>query len=198
VSDALDGAGQIAMAIFDGDRWKTEYEGRPPVRPAVCVGHIVQHQAIPDGRYLIRLHGVCRAKIIGELPAAVDIPYRRAMLEPVGLEAVDESLLADVRGRLIDLLSEEPLTDLRHAEGVVKFLRDHKRATAAILEIITCAMLSDSDMRFYNELHYRLLAEGDVCKRAAMIEQGLLELAGLLRRARPQRLVETIKGCSWN
>jgi Lon protease-like protein len=43
VADVLDGSGQIAMAVFDGDQWKREYHGRPPLRPAVCIGQIVQH-----------------------------------------------------------------------------------------------------------------------------------------------------------
>ncbi|MGP1309805.1 MAG: LON peptidase substrate-binding domain-containing protein, partial [Phycisphaerales bacterium] len=55
VDDALDGAGQIAMAVFEGERWTQEYHGRPPIRPAVCVGQILQHERLADGRYNIIL-----------------------------------------------------------------------------------------------------------------------------------------------
>ena len=66
VSDCLDAAGQIAMASFAGERgkWQEAYHAQPELRPAVCVGQIIQHEALPDGRHNILLHGVCRAKIV--------------------------------------------------------------------------------------------------------------------------------------
>ena len=57
VSDALDEAGQIAMAVFDGEAWQEEYHGAPPVRPMMCVGQIVAHEALADGRFNIALQG---------------------------------------------------------------------------------------------------------------------------------------------
>ena len=66
VERALDGAGQIAMAVFEGESWKQQYHGRPALRPAVCIGQIVQHERLPDGRYNIILQGVCRARISKE------------------------------------------------------------------------------------------------------------------------------------
>ena len=38
VEDVLDGTGQFAIAVFSGRRWKQEYHGKPPIRPAVCIG----------------------------------------------------------------------------------------------------------------------------------------------------------------
>lgn len=55
VEHALDGPGLIAMASFKGQRWRLEYHGRPPIMPAVCVGHIVQHERTPDGRFNLLL-----------------------------------------------------------------------------------------------------------------------------------------------
>src|SRR3954467_9840508 len=42
VEHALDGSGQLAMAVLDGSG-KGE-EGNPPIRPAVCIGQIAQHE----------------------------------------------------------------------------------------------------------------------------------------------------------
>ena len=78
----------IAMAVFRGDDWKLDYEGRPPLRPAVCIGQIVHHDALEDGRHNILLHGVCRAKIVRLIEPTSERPYRMARLEP--LEAVEE------------------------------------------------------------------------------------------------------------
>lgn len=201
VRDALDGPGQIAMAVFDGGRWQDEYHGRPPIRPAVCVGQIVQHQQLEDGRYNVALHGVCRARVIEELPSEAERLYRSAMLEPVGLDRdEDEPGLAEVRQRLSGLLGSEPLTDLKDAQLVAKHLGDEELPTSAILELITCSLLRDAEMRYYHELHYRLLAEGDPKQRAAMIESGLHDLRALLVRARPQRRSDAPppRGCPWN
>jgi hypothetical protein len=199
VTDALDAAGQVAMAVFEGDSWRDQYAGRPPVRPYVCLGQIVEHQKLPDGRYNIHLHGVCRAKILAELPERDDTLYRRAMLEPVGLADGDEDQLAAFRERTIDRLSSSPLTDLRDADKVVARLRDKRLPTSAIMELICCSVLRDADMRFYGELHYALLAEADPAARATLIDGALGELGTLLGRARAQRQDPAPpKGCNWN
>lgn len=192
VADALDGAGQIAMAVFAGDDWKTDYQGRPRLRAAVCVGQIMQHQRHGDGEYTIVLHGVCRARILHELPPDEDRPYREAMLEPVGIEAVDESTLEDVRTRLSEMLSETRLSDLRDAESVCKHLGDSEVPTSAIVELITFSILADAELR------YRLLAEGDVEERAKVVELELGRLRRMLDRAAPQRDPAAPKGCVWN
>jgi uncharacterized protein len=93
IEHALDGAGLVAMAIFEGADWKSEYHGRPPIKPIVCVGHIVQHEKTPDGRYNLLLQGVCRARILRELPPSEDRLYRAGYLEPFGVPGAmnDES-----------------------------------------------------------------------------------------------------------
>ena len=100
VSDALDGPGQIAMAVTMPGEGGDPY--RPTLRPAVCVGQIVQHHKLPDGRYNIALQGVCRARIMQELPDDEDVPYRRAYLQPLGTAKIDEEELAGARARLAD------------------------------------------------------------------------------------------------
>lgn len=198
VSDALDASGQIAMAVFEGDEWKKQYHGRPPVRPAVCLGQIMGHEKLEDGRFNVMLHGLCRARILHEIPAREDVLYRSAMLKPVGVERVDDSLLSSFRERMIKSLAKRPLADLADAEGVIAHLKDDRLPTSAVMELISCKLLRDSDMRIYSELHYRLLAEGDALKRAELIDTALEDLGALLRRARPQAEMERPKGCHWN
>lgn len=199
VAEALDGPGQIAMAVFQGEGWRQEYHGRPPIRPAVCIGQIAQHQALPEGRFNIVLQGVCRARVLQELPPDSERLYRLAVLEPVGLSHGEEEELEETRARLIALLDREPLRSLKAAEDIVKLLeREDPVPVSAILELVTVALLRDSDGRFYNELHYRLLAEGDLQARVRMIETELGDLESLLKRAQPQRLQERPKWLNWN
>jgi len=48
--------------------WESEYDGRPPVMPVVCVGQVISHHPLEDGRHNILLQGVGRARILEELP----------------------------------------------------------------------------------------------------------------------------------
>lgn len=194
VADALDGAGQIAMAVFEGDRWMQEYHGRPPIRPAVCVGQIIQHHKFPDGRYLIALQGVCRARITYELPPSVDVLYRRAMLEPVGIGDTEEEedRLTEHREHLSAMLATPPLTDLRDSPEILMALSEQEVPTAAILELLTLRYMPDQRFR------YNMLQEGDPVARAKMVETEMGRLRHLLEAAAPQRAVDWPKGMSWN
>lgn len=192
IDQALDGAGQIAMATFRGDAWKDEYHGNPPLLPAVCIGQIVEHQALPDGRYNILLQGVCRARIAEHLMPDEQHLYRRAVLEPIGDEPDDPDALERARERIDDRLSEGPLTHLTAADEVLKYVRNPEVPTHALLELVAFAILHDRRTR------YALLAEPSPSRRTAIVEQQLDQLAGLIRRAMDQHPERWPKGVSWN
>ncbi len=192
VERALDGAGQFAMAVFEGGDWKKNYHGRPPLRPAVCVGQIVQHEKLPDNKYNVLLQGVCRARIVRESPPESERLYRSARLEPIGIDEEAESKLYGVRERLTELLTDGPLARLAHAEWVLERIKDDEIPTAVILELASFALPTAREIR------YRLLAEPDAGERAGIIEQELLSLQHLIRVAGSQHPEEWPKGCSWN
>lgn len=183
---ALDGPGQIAMATFQGPRWRQEYHGKPPIRPAVCVGQIEQHVRNPDGSYAVLLRGICRARVINELRAEDDLAhpallYRRAMLEPVGVDPPDEDVLEDYRRRLGDALEHTPLSGLRHAGDLAKHAKNEDVPASIIIEMLGLSYVTDSELR------YKLLATGDAEQRAKILTTHLTDLEGLLRKAEPQR-----------
>lgn len=188
----LDGTGQFALAVFEGNRWKQEYHGRPPIRPAVCVCQVLEHQRLPDRRFAVIVQGVCRARIIKELPGGPERQYRLAYLEPVGIDEAAETKLYGVRERLTELLTEEPLSRLNHAERIVERIRDEDIPTAVILELVSFALPTRQEMR------YRLLEEGDAGERADLIEHELIDLQHLLRQALAQHPERWPKGVSWN
>ncbi|MBX3364062.1 MAG: LON peptidase substrate-binding domain-containing protein [Phycisphaeraceae bacterium] len=192
IDHVLDGAGQFAMGVFAGDRWKQEYHGRPPLRPFVCIGQVVQHERLDDGRYNVLVQGVCRARIIRELPPSAERHYREAMLSPVGLGDHDDDELSNTRARLGELLAEGPLTHLAAAPAVSEYIRNTDVPTAAILELVSFTLLNDPEVR------YRLLAEPSTTRRAEIIEHELGGLIRLLTLAERQRLTEWPKGMSWN
>ena len=217
VDQALDGAGQIAMAVFAGEQWKQNYHGRPPIRPAVCIGQIVQHERLSDGRYNVLVQGVCRARVLVELPMEEGRLYRTAMLEPVGLDPttmvvseveVDEDEeetpdlglppppepepLVEVRQKICEMLEEGPLTQLVAAEPVLEFVRNEEVPTAPLLELVSFMLITDQGLR------YKLLAEPSIQARAGLIVGELQHLSSLIRRAGDQRPQDWPKGMSWN
>jgi len=190
VQHVLDGAGQIAMAVVTDN--VRDLSGDPPIKPAVCVGQIVQHETLPDGRFNVLIQGVCRARVQRENRPAGDRLYRAAMLEPLGEPNQDSSHLHRLRQWIEDELSGGSLQKLTVAEHVVEYVRNEQVPNAAVLELISFALLSDPHLR------YRLLAEGDMDRRATIIERELQSLSALIRHAEGQRPEDWPKGCSWN
>jgi Lon protease-like protein len=198
VADALDASGQIAMAVFEGERWTEEYHGRPPVRPAVCVGQILQHESLPDGRFNVILQGVCRARIEEEIADEdSDTLYRVARLEPVGVNASDEGLDTH-RERVRDLLDTAQIkqfVDLRGepiAETIMGYIDRPDVPTAAVLDLVGHLIVREPNVK------YGLLAEPDIEQRAEMVEHELRHLRTMIAKASLQVDPEAPKGVSWN
>src|SRR3954471_13772532 len=78
LNDALDSDGLIAMSVLAAG-WEEDYDGRPEVLPHVCLGKVVTHQRLADGRYNIMLLGSRRARIIRELTP--ERSFRQAEIE---------------------------------------------------------------------------------------------------------------------
>jgi hypothetical protein len=192
VEHALDGSGQFAMAVFKGSSWKQEYHGRPPLMQAVCVGQIAQHEKVPDGRFNLLLQGVCRARITEELEPDESRLYRAATLRPIDGEPPDDESLSEAREYLEEALEEGPLSQFAASRAVLEYVQNVEVPTSALLELVSFTMLSGKSLR------YRLLAEGDILKRAAVIRQELALLEGLIRRASEQHPESWPKGMSWN
>src|SRR5450432_1929344 len=58
-ADALCGAKRIAMALLRPG-WEKNYYCRPAIEPIVCVGTIVSHERLADGKYNFLLQGKMR------------------------------------------------------------------------------------------------------------------------------------------
>ncbi|MCX5658164.1 MAG: LON peptidase substrate-binding domain-containing protein [Planctomycetota bacterium] len=165
VSDALEGGRAIAMATFEGDDWKRDYEGKPPLRPTVCVAVIARHQELPDGRWNILLRGICRARIVREMPHD---PYRVARLRPTEDEPEMEIDLIEHRRRLEDLLCDADLRRVAAVHSLQPLLRQ-ETSTAAMIDLSIMCLVEDSEQR------YAMLAEADAQERAGWLERRLEE-----------------------
>jgi uncharacterized protein len=82
-SEALEQDGLICTALLKPG-WESDYYGSPEVYPVGCVGKIVQHQKLPDGRYNITLDGVAKVSIESSVRLE---PYRLVRVKPIEEDA---------------------------------------------------------------------------------------------------------------
>ncbi len=192
VERVLDGNGQIAMAVFEGDTWRTQYHGNPPIRQAVCVGQVMQHERLPDGNFRILLQGVCRARIKEEQGPDEERLYRTALLEPLDRGQPSEDDLFMLRDSVMGLMRTEGLSELATVRAVLREVDSREIPTRALLEVVTLSVLNEK------RVQYRLLAEGDTLRRGEIIERELSRLRGLVEGARRQFDENAPTGVSWN
>ena len=74
IDDAMAGDRLITMVQASGG-----LNAKPELASVGCVGKITSFSETSDGRYLITLTGVCRARLASELP--VQSPYRQCRLD---------------------------------------------------------------------------------------------------------------------
>ncbi|MHB1755892.1 MAG: LON peptidase substrate-binding domain-containing protein [Leptospirillum sp.] len=77
VAEAISGDGLIGM-MFLKDGWENQYDQNPPMESIGCLGRIIQHNQLPDGRYYITLLGISSFELISEIPSE---PFRTGMIE---------------------------------------------------------------------------------------------------------------------
>jgi ATP-dependent Lon protease len=185
-------AGPIALASFQGTDWQEDYDGLPPLRTAVCVGKMVQHQRLSGGRHNVLLHGVCRAKIRSMLEPDGQRLYRMAMLSPIERVSEPPPPLPGVRQAIKSLLTSPLLKKMNGIDAVLDWIGRKDVPTHALLELVGFTLVNDDQVR------YRLLAEADPKRRALLIWRELGRLERLVEKAHEQAWASWPKGVSWN
>lgn len=192
IDETLDRSGQICMAVYETEDWKQHFEPAPAIRPVVCVGQLVRHESLPDGRHNILLHGICRARIERLIEPNGQRLYRLAVLHPMERIDTDPPPMDDVRDELQSLLACPHLQHLRSIDTVTEWLDREEISTHALLELIGFAIVRDTEVR------YRLLAEPDPMLRAELIKDELHQLSEVVCAASRQSFKRWPKGASWN
>jgi Lon protease-like protein len=170
-SNALDSDGQIAMALLKPG-WEKNYYNAPTIEPVVCVGTILTHERLADGKYNFLLQGTMRAKIARELPLK-DHTYRTADLIPLEETPVMEIDLGGEREKLISIFSEAELGQTPVGRQFSQMLSS-PLATADIVDLIAFNFLEDL------ELKQSLLADTDVRHRVGRTVRALEDLVPML------------------
>ncbi|MFO0932884.1 MAG: LON peptidase substrate-binding domain-containing protein [Planctomycetota bacterium] len=164
VADALEGERLIAMALLQPG-WEPQYEGAPPIHERVCVGAIVNHERLADGRYKLLLYGLFRAKVVAEIASE---PYRRVAVE-VPPETYDPTRVAEFDVHLHALLDRLP--GRRGPIGRLRELAAKFRGNAGGPGGLVDAAAEAADLP--PEVRYAILAEDDVLARVVLLLDAL-------------------------
>ena len=189
IDAALDGSGQIAVAMHEGP--VDEEQPVTAVRPAVCLGQVAHHESVPGG-YEVLLHGVCRATIMEVFDPTEERPWCDAKLRP--LETLDEEppSMIEVRDELHALLVSNHLSSMRPVESIIQWFEREDVSTHALLELIGSTLVHDEELR------YQLLAEPAMGRRSDLIRVELIRLDTMLGKAAAQKRDDLERGMTPN
>jgi len=150
---ALEGSRRIAMALLQPG-WEKNYYGRPAIDPVVCVGRILTHEELPDGKFNFLLQGVARARIVREHGGK---PYRVADLARLTEEPSLEMHLEAHRKAIGEVL-RRGVDALPGARQFLQMLTS-PMSTATVADLIAFHLLDDPALK------QALLAEANVERR---------------------------------
>jgi ATP-dependent Lon protease len=178
-ADALASDKTVAMALLKPG-WEKSYYGRPAIEPVVCVGRILSHEKLPDGKYNFLLQGVQRARIVRENGGGGDrgdeTPYRTAQLQPLEETPAPEIELEDERRLLHELFMTTPLGGI----GAGRQFRQIVKAplpTPVVADLAAFTFLEDVPLK------QELLADIDVRHRVRRTVAALQQLVATLPQA---------------
>ena len=159
--------------------WETEYEGRPPVDPYVCLGRILSHSPTKDNQYNILLGGIARARIVKELKPKCS--YREVALdvlddEPLPVDDLVDELHAKLVKAFRNLIPEEMSSQIQLAE-----ILDTPSELGTLTDLISYSLPLNIALRC------ELLGELNVPKRASMLLRRLEQHATTPLRDFPPR-----------
>lgn len=191
-------AAPIAMAtiaargVLDGDGGLDGALHAPPLRPVVCVGRVVRHRRLPDGRHEILLHGVARARILAMHEPEGRRMYRMAELVPMERPGIRRPPMLRARAAIERVLSHPRLARVEVTRHVLDWLSRPELPAHAAIEVAGFALVHDAEQR------YRLLAERDPIRRAEIVRDAIADLDRLVAMCERQRSDEWPRGESWN
>jgi uncharacterized protein len=169
LSDVLDGSGMMAMALFEGPVDEADYlYGTPTLKPFVCVGHVRDYSRLDEGRYLVLLQGLCRARIEHEVGTD---PYRVMKLSPAEQYQVAENQLAAYRRRIEELMQLQ-VTRVSGDGGQEGPAMGLQVSTQVMVDVAIAAVCKEAKQQ------YRMLSQPDIRLRAEWLIHKMESILG--------------------
>lgn len=161
LEDALADDRLIAMALLEPG-WEADYDSRPPISPYACLGKVVTHHRLKDGRYNLLLLGVGRIRIVEEL--APKRSFRQARVELLHETA------SSTNPQQLDQLQRELLSAFhRYLPNCCQAPDQLREVLAKNLSLGMMTDLASYALPLEVELKQRLLAECHVDVRARLL-----------------------------
>lgn len=168
----------IGMAILE-DGHDEEYLRSPPIGSIMCLGKILSHELLADGRYNLLLVGLFRAKILREVKdPQTPRPYRIAEYQRLTEPTVMEIDLANERQKLMSVFAEPIFGKLPVGQKLRELIRS-SRPTSEIADVVAYHLVLDQALR------RRLLEDPDPKRRVPKVVAAVADLAPRLK-APPQ------------
>lgn len=161
----------MAVPLLDGG-WERDYEGRPAVKPVTCVGRVVHHERLSDGRYNVALLGLARIRIERELPP--DKLYRIAEASLLD-DRVPPSGISGHLQQLRMLLGQLIMLHPRLQPELGRFV-EHANPSPVLIDALAHLVFQDPTER------QRYIEEDLLTARADFVLEGL---AGVIARSAP-------------
>lgn len=164
VRDALDGDGLIAMAVLRPG-WEADYASRPPLEPVACLGQIVTHHELEDGRFNLLVAGVGRVRLLEETePPQIYRSARAELIEEIEPSPADAIAIASHRR-----LAAAFRAALPHGEPPAALMQVFEDDTPLGL----LADLAAYTLPLDREVKQAALTEADPILRAALLLEAL-------------------------
>ena len=178
VGDVLAGERLIAIALLLPGHEDLHRINKAPINPVTCVGRILNHEQLEDGKYNIVLQGLCRARIRQE---RADGTYREAMMERmISREAETDSIHHSLREHLHSSISGDAFRDITVTEKL-KTLLSTDLPLGAVTDLVAYAIVQDVEVK------QSLLEQLDVVERVEQLVAEIETLGRLIELTRKTR-----------
>ncbi len=162
-ADALAGDRLIAMV-----RLLDDGSPRPPIETVGCLGRVIRHQRLDDGRFNLLLLGCKRIRLVREVPDP-ELPYRVAEAVAVD-DVVPDGLDEDAaRAALIERFRRTIGARVDLEDEFFRLL-EGAGSLGALADVLAHALPLDAEVK------QRLLAEPDVGARFRRLDAWLVDL----------------------
>ncbi|MGN6371230.1 MAG: LON peptidase substrate-binding domain-containing protein [Phycisphaerae bacterium] len=169
VADALEDQSAVGLALLKPG-WEKNYYSSPAIHKMLCVGKIVAHELLDDGKYNLLLHGMSRSKFVSERKHGL---YRLATLEPIPEPLHEPPGMAMHRRVLRELFDKTALRDLTVTQSLLP-LFDDSIATTRLIDVLAFTLVQDLPTK------QLLLEELDPFKRGEHLLRQLVQVAQTL------------------
>jgi uncharacterized protein len=169
IADALEDQSAVGLVLLKPG-WEKNYYSNPAIHSLLCVGKIVAHELLEDGKYNLLLHGMNRCKLTSERKRGL---YRIAELDPLPESTNESPNMAMHRKVLRELFDKTALRQLTVSQSLIP-LFDDSIPTARLIDVLAFTLVQDVPTK------QQLLEELDPFKRGEHLLRQLVQLAQLL------------------